>query len=373
MTLGPDSRLGEHPVVECRAARQALRRGAGGRRRRPRGRGGRDPGAPRSERVRQDHHAATDRRVRAARRWVRSRSTGCPWRAAARSFPPSAGGSVWSSRSTRCSRTSTSRTTSGTACATAPSAPVGSARCSSWWASTASGSACRTSSPGASSNGWRWRVRSRRDPSIVLLDEPFSNLDAALRAAGARRGARHPARRECDGDRRHARPGGGAESRRPGGGDARRSCAAGRHARSRSTRDPAELFVATFVGDAVVLDGTTSTNGDARHAPARAARCSASSTSPTPARRRVSTSSCGPSGCTSRRERGATVGRTARPGDLVLRSRPDRGGRARRRERGARAPRPAGARFAPGDRVAVDVVGRVLAFPTSRRARVTAR
>ena len=31
----------------------------------------------------------------------------------------------------------------------------------------------------------------------------------------------------------------------------------------------------------------------------------------------------------------------------------------------------AGRRFAPHDRVAVDVVGRVLAFPTSRRARVT--
>ena len=39
----------------------------------------------------------------------------------------------------------------------------------------------RTSSPAASSSGSRSRARSRRRPQMILLDEPFSNLDAALR------------------------------------------------------------------------------------------------------------------------------------------------------------------------------------------------
>ena len=34
----------------------------------------------------------------------------------------------------------------------------------------------------ASGSGWRLRARSPRGPEVVLLDEPFSNLDATLRA-----------------------------------------------------------------------------------------------------------------------------------------------------------------------------------------------
>ena len=39
----------------------------------------------------------------------------------------------------------------------------------------------RTSCRAASASGSRWRARSRREPAVVLLDEPFAALDAGLR------------------------------------------------------------------------------------------------------------------------------------------------------------------------------------------------
>ena len=36
--------------------------------------------------------------------------------------------------------------------------------------------------PADSSSGWRWRARSCSQPSVLLFDEPLSNLDAKLRA-----------------------------------------------------------------------------------------------------------------------------------------------------------------------------------------------
>ena len=50
----------------------------------------------------------------------------------------------------------------------------------------ASPGAARMSSPAASSSGWRSPARWRADPRLMLLDEPFSALDAGLRA-GTRR------------------------------------------------------------------------------------------------------------------------------------------------------------------------------------------
>ena len=41
--------------------------------------------------------------------------------------------------------------------------------------------AASTSFPAASASGWRWRARSRSGPGILLLDEPLTALDAALR------------------------------------------------------------------------------------------------------------------------------------------------------------------------------------------------
>ena len=85
-------------------------------------------------------------------------------------------------------------------------------------AATGTPTSCRAASSSAS--------RSARalapEPTLVLLDEPFSNLDAALRARDAGRGARDPARRRRDRRLRHARPGGGVEHGRPRRGDARR-------------------------------------------------------------------------------------------------------------------------------------------------------
>ena len=74
-----------------------------------------------------------------------------------------------------------------------------------------------TSCPAASASAWRWRARSRPSPELVLLDEPFSNLDATLRAGPAARGRADPARRGGHRAARDARPGGGAVAGRPAG------------------------------------------------------------------------------------------------------------------------------------------------------------
>ena len=41
--------------------------------------------------------------------------------------------------------------------------------------------AIRTCSRAASSSAWRWPGRWRPSPALILLDEPFSSLDATLR------------------------------------------------------------------------------------------------------------------------------------------------------------------------------------------------
>ena len=134
-------------------------------------------------RLRQDDGVALPRRIRAgARRDDRAlgpRRVGDRARRAARAAQRSA----WCSRTTRCFRTSTSRATSRSACALEPRrARIAHAqRCSSWSAWSMPRASIRTSCRAASSSASRWRARSRRSRELLLLDEPFSNLDVDLR------------------------------------------------------------------------------------------------------------------------------------------------------------------------------------------------
>ena len=104
------------------------------------------------------------------------------------------------------------------------------------------------SSPAASASASRWAARSCASPQVFLMDEPLSNLDAQAARPDARRDRADPARARRDDDLRHARPGRGDDHGRPRRGHAPGRPAAGRTAAASSTSDPANLFVASFIG-----------------------------------------------------------------------------------------------------------------------------
>ena len=67
-------------------------------------------------------------------------------------------------------------------------------------------SASRRSSPAASASGSRWAARSCGQPSVFLMDEPLSNLDAKLRVQMRADIAALQARPRDHDRLRHARP-----------------------------------------------------------------------------------------------------------------------------------------------------------------------
>jgi iron(III) transport system ATP-binding protein len=98
------------------------------------------------------------------------------------SLPPSSGASAWCFRTTPCFRTWTWATTW---LWHPPPAHAERARawpkCWPWWGWTAAQRAIRTSCLAASSSAWPWPAPWPPSPQLLLLDEPFSNLDVDLR------------------------------------------------------------------------------------------------------------------------------------------------------------------------------------------------
>ena len=192
-TLSHESRA-QDPVVE-RPRAHASTFGAVARRRPGRPRRARQASAraARPERLRQDHDAAARRRLRATRRRARSCSTAPRSRVRQRFVPPerrrvgvvfqdyalfphltvaqNVGYGVRRPRDAHSPRRRDAR----------PRGPRRRRR-----------PACRTSSRAASSSASRSARALAPEPALVLLDEPFSNLDAALRVARPRRGPRDP-------------------------------------------------------------------------------------------------------------------------------------------------------------------------------------
>ena len=218
-------------AVSLRGLTKVLRRPHRRRRPRPRHRQRRVLLAARPLGLRQDHHAADDRRLQRPDAPARSRS-------AARTSPTcrrTSATSTPSSRATRCSSTSTSAATSASGCAARAStgrrSTSASARCSSWSSSTGRDK----DKPRASLR--RPAATRRARPGA---DQPAEGA-AARRAAGrARPQAAHgdAGRAEVDPARgrhhlpvRHPRPGRGAEHERPGRDHERRRDRAVRHAR----------------------------------------------------------------------------------------------------------------------------------------------
>ena len=239
----------------ARSHHEALSRGRGGRRPLARHRARRVLLDARALRLRQDHHAAHDRRLRGARPRARSSSAGAmspgcrPYKRDVEHGLPELRALPAPDRLRERGLRPPAQAVDRTEIGSRVGEMLDLVHLPGY------GAPARASFRAASSSAWRWRARSSTSRGVLLLDEPLGALDLKLREQMQIELKRIQREVGITFDLRDPRPGRGADHVRPDRGHERAAGSSSWARREELYERPTTAFVAGFLGVSNLLDG----------------------------------------------------------------------------------------------------------------------